>query len=31
MKPTSMRGTIGAGGKQLKLTTVNGSIELQKS
>lgn len=31
MKPTSMRGTIGAGGKQLKLSTVNGSIELQKS
>jgi len=31
MKPTSMRGTIGAGGKELKLTTVNGSIQLMKS
>jgi hypothetical protein len=31
MKPTSVRGTIGTGGKQLKLTTVNGSIALQKS
>lgn len=31
MKPTNMRGTIGAGGKDLKLTTVNGSIHLMKS
>ena len=30
MKPGSLRGTVGAGGRSLELTTVNGSIDLVK-
>ena len=30
IQPKSIRGTIGTGGRQLKLTTVNGSIALRK-
>jgi len=31
MKPTRIRGTIGSGGRELQLKTVNGSIRLRKS
>ncbi|MBC7791594.1 MAG: DUF4097 family beta strand repeat protein [Anaerolineae bacterium] len=30
IQPKSIRGTIGKGGRQLKLSTVNGSVELRK-
>ena len=30
MKPSALRGTVGAGGRALELTTVNGSIDLVK-
>ncbi len=30
IQPKSIRGTIGTGGRQIKLTTVNGSVELRK-
>ena len=30
MKPNSLRGTVGVGGRDLEMTTVNGSIDLNK-
>jgi hypothetical protein len=30
MSPRSLRGTIGSGGPELELSTVNGPIELRK-